>query len=174
MLLFETARLRARHFEEHDAAALFEICRDPVAMRWMGDGRPLTFEQCQEWIAISKRNYATRGFGASAVELRAAPGLIGFCGVVYAPGSSMPEIIYGFGQRWWGQGYASEVVPAMLDYAAGTCGLARIMATIDPLNLISCRVAEKAGMRFERLEHEPDGQPIRVYMRERPAAQQSA
>lgn len=171
MTLFETARLRARHFEERDAEALYAICRDPLAMRWMGDGEPLSFEQCQEWITISQRNYATRGYGASAVELRAAAGLIGFCGLVYAPGSSQPEIIYAFGQPWWGQGYASEIVPAMLDYGATACGLTRILATIDPLNLASCRVAEKAGMRFVGLEPEPDGQIIRVYARERPPAQ---
>jgi hypothetical protein len=48
------------------------------------------------------------------------------------------------------------------------------MAAIDPLNLVSCRVAGKAGMRFERLEHKPDGQAIRVHLRERPAAHQHA
>ena len=167
MLLFETARLCVRQLEDGDADDLFAICRDPVAMQWMGDGQPLTFEQCQRWIAVSQRNYATHGFGASAVELRAAPGLIGFCGLVFAAGSSTPEIIYGFGRRWWGQSYASEVVPAMLRYGIETCRLARILATIDPQNLASCRVVEKAGMRFEGLEPEPEGQAIRVYAIER-------
>jgi [ribosomal protein S5]-alanine N-acetyltransferase len=170
MTVFETARLRIRHLLPSDAEALFAICRDPVTMQWMGDGQPLSFEQCQKWIEISQRNYASHGFGVSAVELHGQPGMIGFCGLVYAPDSAIPEIIYAFGPSWWGHGYASEVATAMLAYGFAHGGLNRIMATIDPQNLGSCRVVEKAGMHFERSETDTDGLPMQVYFIDRPSA----
>lgn len=113
---------------------------------------------------MSQHNYATRGFGPSAVVLRANHALVGVCGIVYGPGCDEPEIIYMFDQPWWGQGLASEVVPAMLAYGLAHCGLPRVAATIAPENVASRRVAERAGMRFDRQAIDPDdGLPILVY-----------
>ncbi|WP_420804457.1 GNAT family N-acetyltransferase, partial [Calidithermus chliarophilus] len=49
-------------------------------------------------------------------------------------------------KRW----VASEAVTALLAYALHTLRLRRVVAQIDPHNLASVRVAEKAGMRYER------------------------
>ena len=164
MILFETPRLLVRQLAPNDLDALFAIFSDPIVTRWTGDGSPLTREQCMRWIEISQRNYATKGFGASAVVERASGAMIGLCGIVYAPGSSEPEIIYMFGQPWWGQGYAGEVVPAMLRYGTEQCGLPRVRATIAPENVASQRVAARAGMRYDGEIIDPDdGLPARVY-----------
>jgi RimJ/RimL family protein N-acetyltransferase len=49
-------------------------------------------------------------------------------------------------------------------YGVEQCGLPRVMATIAPENLASRRVAEKAGMLFDREEIDPeDGPPMLVY-----------
>ena len=168
MIVLETPRLQVHQLQPDDEDALYAICRDPLTMQWMGDGQPLSFEQCQNWIAVSRRNYATHGYGACAVQLREAGLMVGFCGLVYAPGGSIPEIVYALRPEWWGRGLASEVVAAMLEYGMDRCGLERIMATIDPHNLASCRVVEKAGMRFERSETDADGFPMQVYFIERP------
>lgn len=174
MLLFETARLYVRQLRPADADALFAILDNPAVTRWAGDGTTLTHAQCVEWIAVSQHNYATRGFGASAVVLRANHALVGVCGIVYGPGCDEPEIIYMFDQPWWGQGLAGEVVPAMLAYGLAHCGLPRVAATIAPENVASRRVAERAGMRFDRQAIDPDdGLPILVYYFE-PAGPESA
>jgi RimJ/RimL family protein N-acetyltransferase len=161
--LYETARLLVRHFRPDDAEALFAVCSDPVVTRWVGDGTPLTLEQCEKWIQVSLRNYETKGFGASAVIVKETGEFAGYCGIVYAPERAEPEIIYGFAQRWWGQGFASEVVPPMLEYGLTRCGLGRVIATIDPENAVSRRVAEKAGMRYDHEEVDEDGFPTVVY-----------
>ena len=167
MILFETPRLLVRHLQLNDLDAMHAIFSDPIVTRWAGDGSPLSREQCEQWIAISQRNYATRGFGASAVIERAGGAMIGVCGIVCAPGSTVPEIIYMFGQPWWGRGYAGEVVPPMLRYGTGQCGLPRVMATIAPENAASQRVATRAGMRYDGEVIDPDdGLPSRVYFYE--------
>lgn len=132
----------------------------------MGDGKPLTHERCVKWIETSMYNYQTKGFGASAVIEKSTNKFIGCCGLVYDPERSepeIPEIIYSFEPCYWGQGFASEIVPAMLNYGLTQCGLQRILATIAPENLASQRVAEKAGMVFSREEIESDGLPSLFY-----------
>lgn len=163
LILFETPRLLVRHLCHSDTDALFAVYSDPDVVRWVGDGTPLTHELCVKWIEISLHNYQTKGFGASAVVAKSTSLFIGCCGIIYDPQRNEPEIIYGFGKCWWGQGFASEVVRPMLAYGQQQCGLKRILATIAPENLASVRVAIKAGMVFEREEIEKDGSPTLVY-----------
>jgi [ribosomal protein S5]-alanine N-acetyltransferase len=167
VILFETPRLQVRHFRESDAPALFAVCSDPVVMRWVGDGRPLSLEQCENWIKVSLRNYETKGFGASAVIVKETQEFAGYCGIVYGPGETEPEIIYGFAQRFWGQGMAGELVAPMLEYGFKHCGLARIMATIAHENLASRRIVEKAGMRLDHEHAEEDGSITLCYYLEK-------
>lgn len=166
MKLLETSRLIVRHFIPEDAEALFRVHGNLKVAQYMGDGKPLTYELCVKWIEVSMRNYQTKGFGASAVVEKRTGEFIGCCGIVYNLERSepeIPEIIYSFDPRWWGQGFASEVVPAMLDYGLKHCGLHRILATIVPENTASQRVIEKAGMVFEREEIGSDELPALFY-----------
>ncbi len=163
MKFLETSRLIVRHFVPEDAEALFKIHSNPLVAQHMGDGKPLTYERTRKWIETSMRNYQTKGFGASAVIDKSTCELIGCCGIIYDPERSEPEIIYSFDPCRWGQGFASEIVPAMLEYGLQQCEVSRILATIAPENLASQRVVEKAGMVFLREEIESDGLPSFVY-----------
>ena len=165
MILFETPRLVIRQLQPDDVDDMFTLYGDPEVVRWVDDGQPLSRELCAQWIEVSYNNYRTKGFGASAVIERATGVFIGCCGIVYAPGSSLPEIIYAFLPTHWGQGFASEVVPAMLYYGFTACHLPTIYATIFPENQASARVLIKAGMSWLRNEIEADGTVIAVYVR---------
>lgn len=164
MTVFETPRMRVRYFTEDDLDPLYELCRDPVAMEYVGDGKPLTRELCQKWIDVSRENYRKRGYGAFLIESREDGSFVGLCGIVYDVGRTVPEIIYAFPPSRWGQGYATELVPALLHFGQHTCGLPQILATINPLNVTSQRVALRAGMTYQGEEQDPgDGSWTRVY-----------
>jgi Acetyltransferase (GNAT) domain len=45
--------------------------------------------------------------------------------------------------------FHAPTVIAVLEYGLGSIGLDRVIAVVIPENVASCRVAEKAGMRFE-------------------------
>jgi len=160
-VLFETARLRCRRWMPGDLEALFAVYADPQGMRFVGNGQPITRDQCAEWLRVTQENYARRGYGMFALELRAtgvrcAGGdVVGFCGLVHPGGQPEPEIKYAFGRKHWGQGLASEVVPALLAHGAAAFGLPRIIATVAPGNLASQRVLTKAGLsQHARRENE--------------------
>ena len=152
--LFETSRLRVRRWRPADDDALFAVYSDEEGARWVGDGQPITEQECQLWLRVTSENYKQRGYGMFAIDALQTNQVIGFCGIVHPGGQTEPEIKYAFLKQHWGQGMASEVVPALLTYSARTFGLHRIIATVAPENLASQRVLHKAGMA--RLEARMD------------------
>ncbi|MFN8374185.1 MAG: GNAT family N-acetyltransferase [Anaerolineae bacterium] len=162
-MLFETERLVVRQLEADDLDALYAICGDAELMRYSGNGEPLSREDTRRWINVSRTNYQVKGYGCSAVIDKTSGEFIGYCGLVYAPGSTQVELIYALKKAYWGQGYATEVAGAMLEYGFAEYGLKNIAASIDPANAASIRVVQKLGMKFLRNTVDEDGLPVVWY-----------
>jgi [ribosomal protein S5]-alanine N-acetyltransferase len=169
MQVFKTDRLVVRRLEDADLPDFYAVCSDPVAMRYMGDGEPLTEEQTALWIQRSKANYSDHAFGCLAVISKQDSRFIGFCGLVYSPGSTDVEIIYALAPPYWGKGLTTEVAGAMLKFGLEQCGLPEIRATIDPQNTNSVKVVEKLGMTFVGERIDEDDVPVLVYSIKRSA-----
>jgi [ribosomal protein S5]-alanine N-acetyltransferase len=163
MKLFSTTRLDARRLTPADASAMYAIYGDSETVRWVGDGVPLTLDECHRWVDVSMSNYESRGYGMSAVIERESGDMIGCCGIVHPGGQREAEIKYAFRRDQWGRGFANEVVPAMLDYGFQTLKLARIIATVDPENCASIHLLTKHGMGFVNLAKNEDGTETATY-----------
>ena len=161
--LFETARLRCRRWVASDLAVLAEVYGDADAMRWVGDGEPLSREGCEVWLEVTARNYRTRGYGMFALEDRSSGEVVGFCGLVHPGGQTVAEVKYALHRASWGRGLATEAVRALLAYGAAAHGLERIIATVAPLNHASQRVLGKAGMRSIAVRRNDDGTSTHVF-----------
>ena len=100
---------------------------------------------------------------------------MGYCGLQHFPdidGQSEVEIAYRLIRRFWGQGFATEAVCAVRDFAFDSLKLSRLIAMIDPHNGASIRVAEKAEMIHEKdVMFEGYNHPDRVYVVERQVAE---
>jgi RimJ/RimL family protein N-acetyltransferase len=140
MPALETTRLLLRPLALDDArhfTALFDGDWDAVRQT----GRmpyPPTEAAIRRWIAghIGARNHS---FLLIRKEDRAVLGSGGFGGPARAA-----ELGYGLGRAYWGRGYATEAVGAMLGYAR-LLGLRRLEAYSFVDNPASARVLEKAG-----------------------------
>jgi RimJ/RimL family protein N-acetyltransferase len=163
-IVFESERLRCRRLTSGDVNAMHAVYGDADAMRWVDDGSPLDRAQCAEWIDITQRNYAARGYGMFALELRDSGMVIGFGGLVHPGGQSEAEVKYALRREYWGKGLATEAVCALLDYGARRFRLTRIIATIDPDNVASARVLGKAGLRHESIVHNEDGSRTETFV----------
>jgi RimJ/RimL family protein N-acetyltransferase len=151
MFILTTERLLLRHFRILDIDALDQVFGDPEVMRF-GDGIQ-TREWIQSWIYSCREAYEKWGFGPYAVVEKRKREVIGYCGLFFFPNvNGQPEVEIGYRLRRpvWGQGYATEAVCAVRDYAFNHLGMKRLVAIIDPTNVASIRVAEKIGMSYEQ------------------------
>ena len=67
--VLETARCVVRRWRDAHLADLMAVYGDADAMKWVGDGQPITEAECRQWLDVTRRNYAQRGYGMFAVEL---------------------------------------------------------------------------------------------------------
>ena len=162
--LFSTERLLCRRWQVQDIEPLFAVYSDPEAMRWVGDGQPISWENCEKWLQVTQTNYATRGYGMFALVEKLSNSVIGFCGLVHPGGQIEPEIKYAFARSEWGRGFASEVIPSLLAYGASQHGLQTIIATVAVENLASQRVLAKSGMVLREQRRNEDESTTDVYV----------
>lgn len=161
--LFTTERLLVRRLDADDLDALHAVYGDREAMHFVEDGEPLSRARCAEWVTVTERNYATRGYGMSAVVLAAAGEVVGFCGLVHPGGQRQAELKYAYQRAHWGGGLASEAARAMLAHGAAAHGLERIIATVAPEHTASQRVLSKAGMTHHATRRNDDGSITEVF-----------
>jgi ribosomal-protein-alanine N-acetyltransferase len=61
------------------------------------------------------------------------------------------DLGYGLARSFWGRGFATEAVKAIVDWALAQASIFRVWAVCDVENLASARVLEKAGLQREGL-----------------------
>lgn len=73
--------------------------------------------------------------------------ILGVCGFG-GPSAEEPELGYWFGAPYWGQGYTTEAVRAVVDYAFTECNHDVLLAGARVSNPASRRVLEKCGFQW--------------------------
>jgi RimJ/RimL family protein N-acetyltransferase len=157
-------RLRLRQFRPDDIDDLHAMDGDDRVMRYLGTGLAgRTREQSVRALELMIAHYAQHpGYGLLHGSRRDDTTFVGACGVFPLPGADDIEIAYRLPHACWGQGYATEMAKAVLDYAFHTLGLPRIVGITWPENLASQRVLVKIGMRDARIAVHY-GRPMRVF-----------
>jgi RimJ/RimL family protein N-acetyltransferase len=152
MTIARTQHLVLRHLHTGDGDAMDRIFGDSDVMRF-GDGTK-TPEQVRLWINRWIDDlYPRWGFGMWALVRQCDERTIGYCGLSRFPdrvGPTETEIGFRLARPFWGQGFASEAVAAVRDHAWTALKLPKLVAFIDPANVASIRVIEKAGFGYER------------------------
>jgi len=158
----ETERLILRHLRGEDFAEYARLMADPVVMRFMGAGVPMTREQAWRSLAGVLGHWKLRGYGLWALEEKATGKLVGRAGLLRPEGWPGLEVGWMVDPARWGEGFATEAGRAALSFAFEEVGADHVISLIHPQNRASIRVAEKLGERFESW-HEMGGKRIAVY-----------
>jgi RimJ/RimL family protein N-acetyltransferase len=150
-IVLETPRLLLREFTPADVDALESVLGDPVAMQYYP--APFSRAEIEEWVRRNRARYRDCGFGLWAMLLKDSGELIGDCGCALQEVEGRNEIEVGYHVRrdLWGYGYATEAARACMEYAFTQLGAERVISMVRPENLSSCRVAEKSGMKREKI-----------------------
>ncbi len=148
--VLETDRLTLREFEISDALCVFNNWRnDEVVeqfMDWRADKSPQdTEKKVAEWVAeYEKDNYYNW-----AIILKDTGEPIGAIGGEVNELLQSIDVGYCIGQKWWGQGIASEAFKAVISYLFEQVGVNRIVAMHAPENPSSAKVMKKCGLVYE-------------------------
>lgn len=140
-----TARLRLRAFRERDLDAYAAMCADAEVMRHIGAGGPIARATAWRHMALFLGEWALKGAGMWAVELRGDGRMIGRVGFLNPPDWPACELGWLLARDAWGQGLAFEASAAALDYARQALGLQRLVSMIRPANARSIKLAERLG-----------------------------
>jgi len=144
-----TARLVLRAPTQGDVARLFDIYGDPVTHQFNPSGPLTRIEQAQSLLDGWLAHWQTKGYGQWAIATRESPDeVIGFGGI---DARRYLEVVrlnlgYRFGPQAWGQGYATELSQAAVDYGFDELQVPEIFAVVRPGHYASIRVLEKVGM----------------------------
>lgn len=161
--IFNTKRLIVRKWRDSDIYMIQKVYGDKEAMRWVGDGKPISHEESQAWLKVTYKNYKIRGYGMYTVELQSTSEVVGFCGIVHPNQQVDAEIKYAFDRDYWGQGIATEAITGLIGYAVHTLGIKKLVSSIAPENYASERVLLKAGMQHGELSEDDEGLPTQYF-----------
>lgn len=148
----QTERLTLRPFREDDVQALYDYSKDEPVGRNAG-WKP--HESLQESDDILHLVFLDQP-SVWAIERRSDRRLIGSIGLVTDSArqyGSARSLGYALGIRYWGQGYMTEAVRAVIRYGFEKMSLDVISATCYPDNPASRRVLEKCGFQHEGTLH---------------------
>ncbi len=163
----ETERLLIRPFVQQDFDAFWSFMDDPEATRFMAfTGEQKTYDGAKALLETVIASYDGREpHCALAMTDRQTGHYIGSCGLSPLPDPGEIECYYTVLPQYWGNGYATKAMEAILTYAFREVGSSRVVAFVQKKNLASIRVAEKLGMTGEGLMHrENDKKPRLRYI----------
>lgn len=146
--VIETERLRLRMLRDSDLDDLAALFADPDVMRYVGTGQPTDRAEAQKALASIIAHWNRHGFGRWAIEDKDTREFVGYGGLRSLFGT--PEVVYHFAKRHWGNGFATEMARAALNFGFDVKGFDLIVAIAKPGNAASIHVMEKIGMHFEK------------------------
>jgi RimJ/RimL family protein N-acetyltransferase len=144
MPVFETERLTLRAPRLEDAKAIAALANDRrIAENTRRIPHPYALGDAEEFIAT-----VNHGHGEMALLIALDDGtLIGGCGLGLMDGQ-VPDLGYWLGVPYWGKGFATEAVRALIDYAFTDLDHVALQAGARVTNPASRRILEKCGFQW--------------------------
>ncbi|MEU0429968.1 GNAT family N-acetyltransferase [Streptomyces canus] len=164
--MIETERLLLRPLRAEDVDAFVALHDDERVSRFVG---AYSHQQALERLASVEQQWADRGHGLCAVELKSSGEFIGRVGLNYWEIFDEVELGWTLKAEAWGHGYATEAARACLDWGFATLDEPYFISLIRPGNTASVRVAERLGLAPLR-EDELFGNPVTVYSVDKPTS----
>ncbi|KOS69346.1 GNAT family acetyltransferase [Lysinibacillus contaminans] len=145
-----TERLHLRTMKASDSHSLFKIWSDPDVTKFLNISSFTYEEQSTEIFALLgelARDNIASNFTIIERESNEIIGTCGFNSIDFE--NSKAEIGVSIAKAYWGMGYASEGINALVNYTFQTLELNRIEAKVEPENVNSIKVLTKLNFTFE-------------------------
>ena len=144
LTVLETQRLVLRAPQLEDAKAVAALANDRrIAENTARVPHPYRIADAESWITAAGAALE----GETYLITLANRTLVGGCGFDMRDGP-VPEIGYWLGTRYWGKGYATEAVRALIDHAFTDLDHQALQSCVRVTNPGSRRVLEKCGFQW--------------------------
>lgn len=159
-LLLETDRLLLRPLEISDAAALFEMDRNPAVHKYLWQKPSTKIGEVIKVIEYVQRQYKENNIGRYATVLKETGEFIGWTRIKFVNdhvengNTNFFDYGYRLDEKFWNNGYATEVTKFWLEYGFKEMNIKVLNAYTHAENRASNRVLSKCGMTF--MEDYPD------------------
>ena len=169
-LVLTTERLELWKPQVGDFDGLNAINTDPRTLTFLGNwspGRPDSFAR----LTRNAGSWALWGYGTFMVRRKGMPQIIGNCGIFrsyrgFAHGlDDVPEAGWIIHPDHWGQGYAGEIMRAVLPWFDEVHGSQRIACMIEQGNTASQRLAAQLGFAEYARHVDAEGKELVLYER---------
>lgn len=141
-------RVILRPWERREAADLVRIVADDDVTRFTYLEPGFTEGDARHWIATSRSGW-DGGLARLAVVDRASGAPAGVVGLDVDWRRGSAEGFYWLGRAARGRGLMTEALDLLARWSFDTAGIERLYLIIEPVNVASKGVAERAGFRFE-------------------------
>lgn len=149
--ILETDRLLLRPFRQEDAKDVFECWEsDPDVAKYMFWTSHDDIEKTNEWISFEIGQIEKADWYRFAVVLKDSGELIGTVLIYYEEEVECWEIAYNLGKRFWGNGYTTEAMRKVIEFAANNLNLTEIVGRYAIENPKSSNVMKKLGFQYEK------------------------
>ncbi len=148
----ETKRLLLRKFKIEDAPLVYENwCNDPDVAKYVTWQPHKSVEETKELLEEWIKSYESNKTYKWVAQLKDTSEIIGSIDVVSKKtlDHGACEIGYCYGKKYWGKGYASECLDAVIKYLFDECDAYVISAKHCSLNPASGKVMQKCGLKYE-------------------------
>ncbi|MEL6561227.1 MAG: GNAT family N-acetyltransferase [Bacteroidota bacterium] len=162
-MIFKTERCLVRKMEPSDFEGLFELHSDPDVMRYTS-GDIQDEQACREDLQYLMEQYKLESTNllVYGIENKQRE-FLGTCAILRNEAQET-EIGYRLVQRFWKQGYATEITNGLLSYCQRIFDSEKLYAYCFVANTGSIRVLEKCGFSLEKeFMNEEDGLLDRKY-----------
>lgn len=144
----ETERLLLRELTLLDAEMMFQYFSKESVIRYFGMDSFENIEQAKTTIQTFKNRYEEGNVFRWGIEKKGTDQLIGTCGFhLINNHHKRAEIGYELDDIYWGKGYASEALQAILTYGFEKLQLIRIAAVVYVENKASQKLLKKQGFK---------------------------
>ncbi len=154
MTLLETAHLLIRDLCLSDIDRVYKCANDEMINRHLSFGSIATEKGAREYVetALLNSQIEERVSYKFAMTIKPESDIAGSCWIdISDPNSRNASVGYFVGKKHWGNGYATEMVQALLRFGFQQLKLHRIFANCDAENSASRHILARTGFHQEGL-----------------------
>jgi len=145
-----TERLILREMTPQDVNTLLKHFGNPQVVKFLDMNPIKSTEQADEWLRWMGGFFSAKGGLRWGVERKLDGEFIGSAGLHnWNREAHYAELGYDIAQQYWGDGYATEVARAIIEFGWQQMKLNRIEADVVQGNIASMKIMERLGFKQE-------------------------